>query len=96
MKTQSTTTKRPVGRPPKNAQPPLSPSLRAQITGQDHDHAAKENTVVLSMITSADRYRDYYSDDETNDSETDFSQTQSILSEQTNTSHAKRKQTNEP
>ena len=81
MKPQTTTLapKKPVGRPPKNARPPLSPSLRAQITGQDNDQAAKENTVVLSMITSADQYRDYYSDDENDDDESEFGQTQSIL-----------------
>jgi hypothetical protein len=60
MKPQSSSTtqtqKKTVGRPPKHARPPLSPSLRAQITGQDNDHAAKENTIVLSMITSADKY----------------------------------------
>ena len=54
MKPQSSSTthtqKKTVGRPPKQSRPPLSPSLRAQITGQDNDHAAKENTVVLSII----------------------------------------------
>ncbi len=45
--------KKPRGRPPKNARPAMDPALRALIVGQDYAQAEKENSVVLSFITSA-------------------------------------------
>ncbi len=76
--------KKPRGRPPKNARPAMDPALRAAIIGQDNEQAEKENSVVLSLITSADKHQDYLSDEDS-DSDNAYSLTQSGLSESRST-----------
>lgn len=61
------TAPRPRGRPPKNARPPMAPELREAIASQDHAEAEKENSVVLSIITSANQHQDYFSSEEDGD-----------------------------
>jgi hypothetical protein len=70
------TGKRGRGRPPgsgKNHRAAMDPVLRAAITGQDEAQAEKENAHVLSLVTSADKHQNFYSDedDEDDDDEMD-------------------------
>jgi hypothetical protein len=61
------TASRPRGRPPKNAKPPMGPALHEAIAGQAHAEAEKENSVVLSIITSANKHQDYFCSEEDGD-----------------------------
>jgi hypothetical protein len=81
------TTGRGRGRPAKN-RPALDPVLRAALMEQDNEQVEKENSCVLSLITSQDKHLDFYEDDGEDDTTYESTQARSALSESVNQSYS--------
>jgi hypothetical protein len=75
------------GRPPKS-RPAMDPVLRAALMEQDNEQVEKENSCVLSLITSQDKHLDFYEDDDEDDTTYESTQVRSALSDSVNQSYS--------